>query len=66
MKRRGNSASGLTSNEQAWLRGDSKCGFLKFLRNGRLEDLWERYGDKETVHWRPGMFLPEPRAQVTD
>lgn len=51
----------LKDTEEAWLRGDrERSGFIKFKRPERLQELWTRYGDTETIRWKSGMRLPEP------
>jgi hypothetical protein len=61
-RRRGNftKRQTLSANSQAWLSGDSNCGFFKFKHADELETIWEEYGDHETMHWKRGMRLPLP------
>jgi hypothetical protein len=58
MRRRTNSASGLSSDAQAWLRGDESCGWFRFKDQGQLEALWNQHGEKSSMFWQRGMLLP--------
>ena len=48
----------LDADEEAWLRGDRKCGFVEFMDWEKLDALWEAYGDHEAYEWRLGMDRP--------
>lgn len=53
----------LEDTELAWLAGDRSrgCGFVPFLDDETLTELWEAHGDHENMHWCPGMYAPEPK-----
>lgn len=52
----------LELTEAAWLEGDRQnAGFIPFLDDETLIALWEAHGDHENMHWRPGMYAPEPK-----
>jgi hypothetical protein len=57
LKRRGE----LDSDEEAWLNGESQCGFVQFMPWDTLEALWERYGDHDAFMWQRGMDRPIAR-----
>ncbi|MEH2505600.1 hypothetical protein V1290_004411 [Bradyrhizobium sp. AZCC 1578] len=57
LRRRG----ALSADEEAWLRGDTDCGFVQFMDCARLEALWNAYGDKEAFEWTRSMYLPKRR-----
>jgi hypothetical protein len=57
LKRRGL----LDADEEAWLRGDPKCGFVQFMDWEKLEALWDAHGDHDTFVWRRGMERPAMR-----
>jgi hypothetical protein len=50
----------LDADEEAWLRGDQKCGFVEFQHWDELEALWLAYGDDDAFHWERGMYRPVP------
>lgn len=56
----------LSSNAQAWLRGDPSCGFFKFKTQGELEALWQDYGDHENMWWRSRYHLPVTRDYLEE
>ena len=59
MKKRSKSRQGLSSNERAWLDGDAKTsGFQQFKPDDELSALFESYGDKSKMWWRPDMPVP--------
>jgi hypothetical protein len=59
MKKRGSRTAGLSSEEQAWLRGENNTGsFFKFKMADELEALWKSHGDDSKMFWRRGMRLP--------
>ena len=59
MKKRGNSRHGLSSEQRAWLDGDEKnSGFHQFKPDDELSALFESYGDKSKMWWRPDMPVP--------
>jgi hypothetical protein len=57
VKRRTNSAAGLSSNAQAWLAG-RPSGFFQFKHDDVLEALFEGHGDPENFFWRRDMRRP--------
>jgi hypothetical protein len=57
MKRRGNSAAGLSSKAQAWLAG-RECAFFVFKPDDELEALWQEQGDTDSMFWHRGMSMP--------
>lgn len=54
-------SSWLSSNAQAWLRGDASCGFFKWKPQGELAVLWAEYGDHENMFWENRYCLPARR-----
>lgn len=59
MKKRGNRTAGLSSNQLAWLRGESDCGFIPYQPDDVLTELFEDHGDHSKFKW-DGKYLPEP------
>jgi hypothetical protein len=53
-----NKRQALSSNTQAWLRGDESCGFFKFKPVAELEALFEEHGDHDAMFYRGGMLRP--------
>lgn len=58
-QRRDKKRSALSPNQEAWLVGNSDCGFIAYQPTETLNALWEAYGDKERFCW-DGKYLPEP------
>jgi hypothetical protein len=58
MKKRSNRTSGLSADEQAWLRGEKVGGFFEFNNDGDLDALFYEHGDSKTMFWRSDMFRP--------
>ena len=50
----------LDVDEQAWLRGEHG-GFVQFMLDEKLQELWDRYGDHTSYFWEPGMDRPVAR-----
>jgi hypothetical protein len=61
VKRRNNKRhAAISDHEVAWLRGDHDCGFIQFKMDDELQDLWDRHGDSDAMHWQPGEHYPTP------
>jgi hypothetical protein len=52
----------LNTDEEAWLRGEFHCGFIEFLPDDQLQEVWDRYGDHTNYFWEPGMDRPVARS----
>src|SRR4051812_15818855 len=51
------------ADEEAWLNGQDRCGFVGFMDWERLEALWKAYGDHDAFEWRPGPSFPIGKHQ---
>lgn len=51
----------LDDDQEAWLRGENHCGFVEFLTERQLRELWERYGDHDAFEWAEGMARPRQK-----
>ena len=62
LKRNLKQRAALDADEEAWLRGEEKCGFVEFMPWEALEALCEAYGDHDAIVWRRGMDRPMIRV----
>lgn len=54
----------LDDDEQAWLRGESHSGFVEFMPEEILRELWDRCGDHDLMQWTVTDSRPRERSKA--